>query len=355
MSPEIITLLAEARKFVRPTVERTLFSLGGRGHYENPASDLLAFFLKPDGEHGFGAFFLHTFLNCMEVSYKSLSFDDVEVTREEWTSERKRIDLLIKGRDWVLLIENKIFSGQNNPFDVYKKRGTELNDENPPLMAVLSPEGEAPAGWTGVSYRNYCAKLREGLSCVILNRAYSKWFIFVREFILHLETELYQPSVMMTEQEANFVEDNEAAIKEIKRLSEEYRSFLLNSIEKQLNDTLLGHPFKCRGQVWGNQVWAVRCESQQWGDRADLAFFSAEQSVGGGRFQVRLYLYSLSKELRHEAQTELKGMQSRPREGATESWQTGFDTRSEAIHELGRLAQIVGGIFSTRSETEPAL
>ena len=49
---------------IAPPTEPTLFSLGGRGHYENATSDLLAFFLRADGERGLGPAF-HSFLECL--------------------------------------------------------------------------------------------------------------------------------------------------------------------------------------------------------------------------------------------------------------------------------------------------
>jgi len=46
------SMLTEVRKFAVPASEPTIFAVGGRGYYENPASDLLAFFLTPGAEHG---------------------------------------------------------------------------------------------------------------------------------------------------------------------------------------------------------------------------------------------------------------------------------------------------------------
>ena len=109
MTADIEKLLVEVKAFIQPVKERTLFSLGGRGYYENPASDLLAFFLRPEAEHGFGSLFLQAFLDCMQVSSRDLSFTGVTVSRETQTKEGNRIDLVIQGPDWVLLIENKVY------------------------------------------------------------------------------------------------------------------------------------------------------------------------------------------------------------------------------------------------------
>jgi len=46
--------LEEAKSFFQPEIEKTIFSVGGRGYYENPISDILAFFFNPQEVHGLG-------------------------------------------------------------------------------------------------------------------------------------------------------------------------------------------------------------------------------------------------------------------------------------------------------------
>src|SRR4051812_37847938 len=87
------SLLAEVGKFAVPTKEPTLFAVGGQGYYENPATDLLAFFLKPDAEHRLGDLFLSTFLECMGAAHRQLDLNHVEIQREVRTQEQNRIDL----------------------------------------------------------------------------------------------------------------------------------------------------------------------------------------------------------------------------------------------------------------------
>ena len=46
-------LIKEVTKIELPDLEKTIFSIGGRGHYENPTSDILAFYLDPEAESTF--------------------------------------------------------------------------------------------------------------------------------------------------------------------------------------------------------------------------------------------------------------------------------------------------------------
>jgi len=58
-------LIAAAKNHLLPEPEKTFFDVGARGHYENPTTDLLAFFIDPDEEHGLGDCFLRALLECV--------------------------------------------------------------------------------------------------------------------------------------------------------------------------------------------------------------------------------------------------------------------------------------------------
>ncbi len=181
MSEELEKLLKEVGNYIRPAKERTLFSLGGRGHYENPVSDLLAFFMDPTAEHGLGTVFLSAFLECLPgEEFRNLPLERVWISREDGTEERKRIDLVLRGTGWMMLIENKIYHWQANPFLEYKAHFTKLNGGTAPYMVVLSPEGNAKEDeWLGVSYQKFCAALKGTLAQSIFDRAYSKWVVLL--------------------------------------------------------------------------------------------------------------------------------------------------------------------------------
>ncbi len=80
---ELIALLRASRRLAFTPKDKTFFSIGGRGYYENPTSDVLAFFMRPDEQHGLGPLFLRAFFDAMRVNHVLLSFEDVTVSREE--------------------------------------------------------------------------------------------------------------------------------------------------------------------------------------------------------------------------------------------------------------------------------
>jgi len=331
-------LLNEVGRYVHPPQERTLFSLGGRSYYENPASDMLAFFLTPEAEHGFRSLFLSVFLDCMKVEPARLNFNDVMVHREVETEDGSRIDVLVDAPDWVLVIENKVYHAQVNPFTSYETYARNCRGGKQAHFAILSPSGQsATPGWSGVSYKEYCRALRERLAEILCSVPYSKWLVFAREFILHLANELYIPA--MTPEQALFIENHVGEVAAVKKLDSQYRAFLHEELKSRLQEKIPGNDFETR-----DHGWAIRCYSRNWG-QSNIAFWR-ESSGTSRRFQLTVYLIGLSEEQRSKGNVELRQLRRWP-EGAWLAWQTqpGFDKREDALKELCRLSGIVDSLL----------
>lgn len=326
-------LLSEVGKFVHPSKERTLFSLGGRGYYENPASDMLAFFLNPNEEHGFKSLFLTTFFECMGVDASREVFDGAWVRREVGTENDKWIDLLIIGSEWVLVIENKVRHIQNNPFESYEKHVKPLGKRT--YFAILSPDGKSQReGWKGVSYKNFLEALRRRFTEAMFEIPYSKWQVFAREFILHMQNELYNP--IMTENEADFVEKNAEQIAQVKKLDLQYRQFLLEEFRQRLGESLPGHVITTKDEPWGISCFSDKLSNSR------FAFWTADTR----KMHVGVWLLGLTSEQNEMASDEFKHEQmSRVDERQWQVWKTnpdhGFDNRKEAIDKLCKVAGIV--------------
>lgn len=52
---------------IPPEPETTIFSIGGRGYYENPTTDMLAFFFDPSAPHNFGEAIIQVFFDCLNI------------------------------------------------------------------------------------------------------------------------------------------------------------------------------------------------------------------------------------------------------------------------------------------------
>ena len=180
-------LIKEVTKIELPDLEKTIFSIGGRGHYENPTSDILAFYLDPEAEHQLGSLVLDSLF--LALGKKEIGEKHLHIEREQYVA-KGRIDLLLEGDDWVMVIENKIYAAQNNPFKEYEQFVNDNYETNEykKFFVILSPEKDAGnENWIGLSYENFITKIEEKLGSEFILKPFNKWTVFLRDFILNLK------------------------------------------------------------------------------------------------------------------------------------------------------------------------
>ena len=172
--------------------DRTIFCLGGRGHYENATSDLLRFFLDPAEEHGHGFLFLDALRECIgELAFRV--DPPLRIAREQKTASGNRIDLWIESRTGVLVVEIKHWSGIGNPLDDYERAARDAASRKPGGTVDLIVLGFRPEGvrapWRFVSYSALIAALGARLTGDYLRAADERWRVLTVEFLRHLQIE----------------------------------------------------------------------------------------------------------------------------------------------------------------------
>jgi hypothetical protein len=167
---------------------------------------------------------------------------------------------------------------------------------------------------------------------------HSKWQLFAREFVLHLENELYKPP--MTESQAMFIEKHADEITKLKELESDYRDFLQQQIREALTKILPLSSLSLK-----DEGWAIRCYCSQWG-KSNLALWRE-----GKNFMVTAYLVGLTDEQLKTASGFFQGMKHWT-EGAWFAWypQPGFQTRAAAIEEAVRFSNFLTNLFRTAPE-----
>jgi hypothetical protein len=109
---------------------------------ENKLSDILAMLLDPQGTHGQQNLFLKSFVAKLKLNSEP-SLQDAKVVREAITdtlSRNRRIDILVKTKGFVLAIENKVDSGeQQDQLKDYHEHLKNLPQKNYCLV-FLTPE-----------------------------------------------------------------------------------------------------------------------------------------------------------------------------------------------------------------------
>jgi hypothetical protein len=89
---------------------------------EIPFANLLAFFFRPNKEHGLGTLFIDSFLDTVQlnISDRKDNHKSVKIHVEKKTDKGNRIDILIITDTFVICIEFKINHHLNNPLEDYK-------------------------------------------------------------------------------------------------------------------------------------------------------------------------------------------------------------------------------------------
>lgn len=164
----------------------TFFEVTQYPHFENVASNVLAFFLDPEGMHGLGTLFLDALLGPLEL--EGLSFETVE--REASTGTGKRLDLIIKCDELVVGVENKIYAAAYNPFDDYSAHLREHADGRQTTLILLClhepAPGTVPADVSVVTYEQLMGRVRQGLG-LHAGDAPAQYLTFALEFVKTME------------------------------------------------------------------------------------------------------------------------------------------------------------------------
>jgi len=229
-------MLKQAQRFTPLEREPSIFAVAGRGYFENPTTDLLAFFLDPGKPHGLGDCFLSALLACLPNTGQLTASLRHPPQREVTTLQGNRIDLVLRGDGWDLVLENKIFHGQVNPFDDYehyakKKLGEEGRSV---LYAILSPSGKSlQQPWHGLSYSQLIKAIQQQLGQRVMTQPLDKWQIFAREFLLHLENITVEQA--MDANAVNFVFEHLHQINKLTKLKEQ----VINALDARYSNDLM--------------------------------------------------------------------------------------------------------------------
>lgn len=268
------------------TKELTLFDVGARGHFENPTTELLSFFLDSAKSHGLDNCFFNGFLNVIA----SKGLDNglgvlTSVEAEVCTAKGNRIDLLIETEDTLIIVECKVYHEQNNPFDDYTSYGMQRITDNKKedeqdktlVQIVLCLDGRIDDviknnGWHGISYQKLVEAIEPHLSKALLVNPYNKWGLFAREFLLHLK-ELDNMGEI-SKDEIDFLTEN---VNDYFKLSEYLYESLIPKIaakiELELNDKLEGVYSKSKIKKWYNYEPYISFSNKKWENSSSCVVF----------------------------------------------------------------------------------
>lgn len=290
MSDTLLTkMLDEVGRLESCRIEPTLLSIGGRGYYENPTSDLLKFFLEPGNAHGLGSLFIDAFLAAAGLESESLSLASLSVEREEPTDDQKRIDLFIRGEGWIMLVENKIWHHENNPFESYNRLARQKADGGLVFKCILAPAGNhAPEGWLRITYASLLDELEPRLAGHSETKKTDKWWHFASDFTLHFRNELYART--MNEDALDFAEQYFPQMQQAIELNRQYREHLLRRMGEVASGCVGHDRFRLKDEGWGLRIYF-----HEWND-ANVVWWHDDKE--GYALKGSVYILSASEEER---------------------------------------------------------
>lgn len=289
--------------------ELTLFDVGTRGHFENPTTELLSFFLNSANHHGLG----DSFFKGLEVAIaKDKMLPDLgeleSVETEVVTQNGKRIDLVVETENALILIECKIYHHQNNPFDEYTAFGnnriSKPNQDSAPkklIKLVLCLSGKispdlTDKDWKGLSYNDLVQHIEQNLSITILNNPYNKWALFAREFLLHLKG--LNTMTKINENEINFLTEN---LDGFAQLSDYIYNDLMPKIGEQIKLKLNAsdlQDFNCKVKhsKWYYYEPVIRFSNLNWSTGSDIVLW-LKANDSEVAYKINLHIGKQSDEL----------------------------------------------------------
>lgn len=222
----------------REVEDLTIFQICGFPHYENVVSNVLAFFLDGENNHGFGTLILESLLEAASFDYSEVELQ-FEVVRERMTDSGKFIDIFLKSDALNIAIENKVYAPLYNDLDDYagySKIGCERA-----LGIVLSVFRTVPSNpdFVSVTYLQFFDVIKRKLG-YSLGSHNPKHLSLLLDLIKNLEN-LSRPQNVMNEQFLELVTNRLADVErfgaELKNLHDNLRR-IVNEVNNGVNELI---------------------------------------------------------------------------------------------------------------------
>ncbi len=172
-------LLQEFKTLPNTSKSESIFDIAGYPHYENVSSNILAFYLNPNNEHGLGNLLLSSLMSLAGGNESHQQIRSVD--REVQSNNGGRLDIVIETHCLIIGIENKIFQPLNNDLADYSDTIDERAKPNQldKVKIILSRRKEKESsGFVCVTYKEFWSKIREHLGNYITTSS-QKWVLYL--------------------------------------------------------------------------------------------------------------------------------------------------------------------------------
>lgn len=207
---EFLDLLHDFESLPDESKSESIFDIAGYPHYENVCSNILAFYLNPNNEHGLGNLLFSSLMNLAGGNESRQS--NFQINREVSTNKGGRIDIVIETDNQIIGVENKIFHHLNNDLsdygdliDVWAKP-----NQLDKVKIILSTKKEQESydfDFVCITYEEYWLKIKERLGDYASTSS-QKWLLYLIDFMNSIE-KLNGGSMELDENDKFFIENKD--------------------------------------------------------------------------------------------------------------------------------------------------
>lgn len=203
-------------------------------HRETVWSNILAFYLDPNREHGLHDLLLKSLFEAIgqDVTGLLTSLHTIRVQTEIITSKGNRLDLMVSGGKFVLGIENKVEASLYNDLADY---GATLDSHagGAQVYKVVLSRYPVVANnhFVNVTYAQLVQVVRTNLGNYT-DYADSKYLLFLLDFLKTIEKHHNPSSFMENPDVLNLLRQNTAAVEELVKHHNAFRSELVSKMDR---------------------------------------------------------------------------------------------------------------------------
>ncbi len=192
-----------------PDISKSIFDITGYPHYENVSSNILAFYLNPNNEHGLSNLLYSSLMN-LSGGNESPS-DNVQINREVSTQKGGSLDIVIETDTQIIGIENKIRYHLHNDLADYSATLDEWAESNKlnAIKIILSTKKEQESsGFVCITYEKFWKKIRARLGDYVSTSS-QKWLLYLIDFMNTIENFRGGNIMELTEKDQFFIKYDE--------------------------------------------------------------------------------------------------------------------------------------------------
>lgn len=211
----------------------TFMDLSGYPHYENVCSNILSFYLTTDAVHGLGDLMLQALLTSAGMGSKNAIVTN-EVEREVMTDRGNRMDLVIHSDDYLVGVENKIYTAVNNNLQDYAQWLERNANGRRVIKILLSLDQKAieEAGFVSVTYESFFNEME-----IILGRYWTggnpKYLMCLQDFVQTIRS-LTKGDDSMNDEVMDFFKENLEDTNQFIQTINETKKALRQEVQKLL-------------------------------------------------------------------------------------------------------------------------